>query len=104
MKYLLFLFVLFNICFTSICQNLTPGEGFVNVEGGRIWYKIVGEGSGIPLLIIHGGPGGSSCNSIPGYSVLGDERPIIFYDQLVLENLIDQLIQLFGSYHDLWMR
>ncbi len=82
MKYLLFLFVLFNICFTSICQNLTPGEGFVNVEGGRIWYKIVGEGSGIPLLIIHGGPGSSSCNSIPGYSVLGDERPIIFYDQL----------------------
>jgi proline iminopeptidase len=71
-----------NFGLTSICQNVTPREGLINVEGGRIWYKIVGEGHGIPLLIIHGGPGSRSCNSIPGYSVLGDERPIIFYDQL----------------------
>ena len=54
----------------------------MNVEGGRIWYKIVGKGKGIPLLRIHGGPGSRSCGSIPGYSLLGDERPVIFYDQL----------------------
>jgi len=82
MKSIFFLFVLLSFYFAGHCQNLMPQEGYINVIGGRIWYKIVGEDSGIPLLIIHGGPGGRSCNSIPEYSVLGDERPIIFYDQL----------------------
>lgn len=80
MKYIL-IFSTLLIGLTS-CQNQRPTEGFVNVEGGRIWYKIVGEGKGTPLLRIHGGPGSRSCGSIPGYSLLGDERPVIFYDQL----------------------
>ena len=82
MKILFISFVMLSFCLTVFSQNLTTGEGYVNVTGGNIWYKIVGEGNGIPLLIIHGGPGSRSCNSIPGYSVLGDERPVIFYDQL----------------------
>ena len=44
--------------------------------------KIVGEGKGTPLLILHGGPGSRSCAMIPGYSLMKSERPIIFYDQL----------------------
>ena len=82
MKTILFLFILLSLHFTGLCQNLMPQEGYINVIGGRIWYKVVGEDSGIPLLIIHGGPGGRSCISISAYSALGDERPIIFYDQL----------------------
>ncbi len=39
-------------------------------------------GKGTPLLIIHGGPGSRSCDGIPVYTALGNERPIIFYDQL----------------------
>ena len=31
-------------------------EGFVSVDGGRIWYRSLGTG-GIPLLLLHGGPG-----------------------------------------------
>jgi hypothetical protein len=31
-------------------------EGFIEVPGGRVWYRSVGEG-GIPLLGLHGGPG-----------------------------------------------
>lgn len=76
----LFIFLCFHS--DSISQNLHPGEGFVNVKGGRIWYKIVGSGNKTPLLIIHGGPGSSSCNSIPGYALLSNDRPVIFYDQL----------------------
>ena len=68
--------------FLSHAQSLKPGEGYVNVEGGRIWYRIVGSGKKPPLLLIHGGPGSTSCSGIPGYSLLADERPIIFYDQL----------------------
>jgi proline iminopeptidase len=69
-------------CVRSSSQDLTPHEGFVRVEGGRIWYKIVGEGKGTPLLLIHGGPGSRSCSGIPTYSLLSNERPVIFYDQL----------------------
>ena len=66
----------------SIRRSINPGEGFVEVKGGRIWYKVVGAGKGTPLLLIHGGPGSRSCEGIPGYSTLGNDRPVIFYDQL----------------------
>lgn len=65
------------------CQShqLTPGEGYVDVTGGRAWYRIVGSGSRTPLLVLHGGPG------VPSYYLkpldgLADDRPVIFYDQL----------------------
>ncbi|MBT8385169.1 MAG: proline iminopeptidase-family hydrolase, partial [Bacteroidia bacterium] len=64
------------------CKQEIDKEGFVNVEGGKIWYKIVGSGDGIPLLVMHGGPGSRSCTMIPGLSLLSDKRPVIFYDQL----------------------
>ncbi len=62
-------------------ERPAPGEGYVSVTGGRVWYRVVGSGSGTPLLILHGGPG------VPSYylkplAALGDERPVIFYDQL----------------------
>ena len=25
-------------------EGLTPGEGYIDVEGGKVWYKIVGSG------------------------------------------------------------
>ena len=75
------------LCFSFLivsmsCKKNIEKEGYVNVEGGKIWYKIVGEGKGTPLLILHGGPGSRSCAMIPGYSLMKSERPIIFYDQL----------------------
>lgn len=63
-------------------QSLQSGEGYVEVQGGRIWYKVMGSGKGIPLLYIHGGPGSNSCRVIEGLSALSCERPVIVYDQL----------------------
>ncbi len=65
------------------CQSavLKPGEGFVDVPGGRVWYKIVGSGTRTPLLLLHGGPGAPSYYLKP-LAALADERPVIFYDQL----------------------
>lgn len=77
----LLLSVLFLILNVS-CQKDIEKEGYVNVEGGKIWYKIVGDGDGIPLLVLHGGPGGMCCELIPGLSLLSTDRPVIFYDQL----------------------
>lgn len=57
-------------------------EGFINVSGGKIWYKIVGLGKpGIPLLVIHGGPGATH-DYLQPIEKIADERPVIFYDQL----------------------
>jgi proline-specific peptidase len=56
-------------------------EGFVNVEGGRIWYHRVGTGTGTPVVLLHGGPGSSSYALKP-LLALGNERPVIIYDQL----------------------
>ena len=67
-------------CFS---QYLSPREGFVNVEGGRISYKIIGSGKKTPLLIIHGGPGGrGDCSFIAPFTAISNDRPIILYDQL----------------------
>ena len=69
--------------FVSSChQSLKEQEGYVEVKGGRIWYKVIGSGPGKPLIVMHGGPGGRSCGSIPAYQVLAADRPIIFFDQL----------------------
>jgi proline iminopeptidase len=58
-----------------------PAEGFVEVPGGRVFYKTMGAGERTPLLLLHGGPGGRSCS----FSVLSDlaaDRRVIRYDQL----------------------
>lgn len=56
-------------------------EGYVNVEGGRIWYEVSGSGNASPLLVLHGGPGSSHLTMSP-LRALQDERPVILYDQL----------------------
>jgi len=55
-------------------------EGYIEVPGGRVWYRSVGEG-GTPLLCLHGGPGFTHYYLEP-LEVLADRRQVIFYDQL----------------------
>lgn len=55
-------------------------EGMLDVPGGRVWYRSLGEG-GIPLLCLHGGPG-MTHNYIDPLEDLADRRRVIFYDQL----------------------
>jgi proline-specific peptidase len=61
--------------------GLTPQEGYVDVEGGKVWFQIVGSGNATPLLLLHGGPGAPSHYLKPLERVAVD-RPVIFYDQL----------------------
>ena len=82
MKRILLAVVLLALCQYGISrEDPQPGQGFIDVPGGPVWYKVAGTGPGIPLLVLHGGPGGRIC----GYSrldALGNERPIVRYDQL----------------------
>ncbi|MDH5316569.1 MAG: alpha/beta hydrolase, partial [Gemmatimonadota bacterium] len=58
-----------------------PAEGYITVPGGRIYWARMGDGPGTPLIVIHGGPGSTSFGLKP-WAALGDERPVIRYDQL----------------------
>lgn len=75
---LLFLYV-FVSC--SPENPLLPGEGFVEVNGGSIWYEVYGEGEKAPIILLHGGPGGTSLGFEP-LKELGYDGPIVFLDQL----------------------
>lgn len=46
-----------------------------------MFYKTMGGGSRTPLLLLHGGPGGTSCG-LSLLSPLGSDRLVIRYDQL----------------------
>jgi proline-specific peptidase len=60
---------------------LAPGESYLDVPGGKIWYRVVGSGTGIPAIFLHGGPGFSSFYMKP-LEALGADRPVVRYDQL----------------------
>lgn len=58
-----------------------PAEGFIDVNGGKVWYRIDGKVDKTPILILHGGPGSSSIGQEP-LKQLSDQWPVVFYDQL----------------------
>src|SRR6476659_1791153 len=66
---------------TAASAALGPGEGWLPVRGGRIWYRVSGTGQGTPMVLLHGGPGAGSYYLKP-FEDIGDDRPIIRYDQL----------------------
>ncbi len=55
-------------------------EGFVEVDGYQVWYRRAGEG-GVPLLILHGGPGAGH-DYLDPLGALAEDRKVVFYDQL----------------------
>ena len=56
-------------------------EGMIAVPGGAVWFKRVGGGAGLPLLVVHGGPG-LPHTYLRSLERLADEREVIFWDQL----------------------
>ncbi len=57
------------------------GESRLAVPGGNIWYKISGTGKGLPVVMLHGGPGMSSLG-LKVFDELGNDRQVVRYDQL----------------------
>lgn len=55
-------------------------EGRVAVDGGQVWYRVVGTGNR-PLVTLHGGPGWPS-RSLAPLEELAAHRRVVFYDQL----------------------
>jgi len=91
-------------------DKLKTGEGLLHVDGGKIWYSVTGKGNKTPVLLLHGGPGSTSYYLNP-LLALGDDRPVILFDQLgcgrsdritdttlmTMDNHIDQIRQLLST-------
>jgi proline-specific peptidase len=73
-------------------ENLIPvtsavpaREGYVSFRNFKTWYRIVGEQQSpnrLPLLCLHGGPGGSYDYLEPLEEAAREGRQVVFYDQL----------------------
>ena len=66
------------------CHSVSPleeGTGYLETSQVKVWYRIVGKSTQIPLLVLHGGPGVSSDYLRP-MDALGKDRKVIYYDQL----------------------
>ncbi|NLJ49317.1 MAG: hypothetical protein GX428_07005 [Candidatus Atribacteria bacterium] len=62
----------------SFLNNLSCQEGYITSRGKKVWYQIVGaESQGIPLLVLHRGPG-CPHDYLEPIACLGNERPVIF--------------------------
>ncbi len=56
-------------------------SGRIAVPGGNVSWSRFGDGGGVPLLVIHGGPGLTS-SYLENFTALGDARPVFTWDQL----------------------
>ncbi|HET6161622.1 MAG TPA: proline iminopeptidase-family hydrolase [Dongiaceae bacterium] len=72
-----------------LAASITPTgperTGYADAPGGRIWWRMDGvrhlKSSRVPLIAIHGGPGGAHDYLLP-LTRLSEERTVILYDQL----------------------
>jgi proline-specific peptidase len=66
-------------------ETLPVSEGRIPFGGAETWYRIVGEDerpSAVPLLLLHGGPGGTHDYMEPMAELARGGRRVVFYDQL----------------------
>ena len=60
---------------------MSEERGEVEVEGGAIRYRLLGEGERT-LVLLHGGPGAGSLYLKPLERLAGPDRRVVVYDQL----------------------
>src|SRR5437764_14137754 len=57
---------------------MAAAEGFVEVPGGKVWYRIAGDNEDtVPLLCLHGGPGFTHYYLEP-LEALAEHRQVVF--------------------------
>jgi len=63
---------------------VTEREGWIEWEGHRTWFRVVGELDSAldPLLCLHGGPGSTHHYFAPLERIAEEGRAVVLYDQL----------------------
>jgi hypothetical protein len=70
--------------------SITTDGDRLAVHGGEIWYRVVGGGPGLPVLLLHGGPGVSSYHMKPldaGRARAGDQKEGCHRDDRTLQGI-----------------
>ena len=55
------------------------GEGHLPVDGGRLFYRVLGDGQ--PIVVLHGGPDFDHHYLVPELDRLADSFLLVYYDQ-----------------------
>lgn len=79
--YLLFLLTLLGVCMAeaNTSQMKPIQSGFVQVDKGKLFYQKFG--TGMPIVVLHGGPGLDQNYLLPQMLELAKNHAVIFYDQ-----------------------
>lgn len=64
----------------AVTSNFS-NSGFIKTNGAEIFYKSIG--SGIPILVLHGGPGMEHTYFLPHLNQFSDTYQFIFFDQRI---------------------
>lgn len=80
MKIKIILLITISLIVTSCNRNtLQLKDGFKNVNGVNLYYKIIGSGE--PFVLLHGGPGMYHDELYPFFLDFAKSHKLIFYDQ-----------------------
>lgn len=60
-------------------QETASEEGYLQLNGVKLYYKILGEGD--PVIILHGGPGLHHGYLLAELPILSKKHKLVFYDQ-----------------------
>jgi len=79
------LFIILSLLLFISCTygpaEIDEGDGLMDVNGTKLYYRVVGKGE--PILIIHGGPGLGHEYLFNHLAPLAKEYQLIFYDQRI---------------------
>ncbi len=73
------------ISVTMLCAQQPVEKGYKFVNGVNLYYETLGEG--IPIVIVHGGPGMDHSYMLPQMGKLAKSYKLIFYDQRAMGKL-----------------
>jgi proline iminopeptidase len=68
-------------CIISANQPLRHEQGYVDVADGKLHYDTYGDKGGVPMIVLHGGPGLDSGYLLPQMLQLASLNQATFYDQ-----------------------
>jgi proline iminopeptidase len=66
---------------TMNSEKLNFEDGYVSVNGLKLYYKRFGKGNRHKMITLHGGPGGTHDYLLPLADLVSRDYDIVFYDQ-----------------------
>ena len=78
-------------------------KGMIDVTGGRVWYRRVVGGAGVPLLVLHGGPRGRDGTIWKSWMPCLRTATYFIMISSGQANRTNRMILLYGKWNVSWM-